>query len=84
MVFIFSVITLFSVLNIILYFLIILYSDNSKFILNMSNKRPWFGTFIKYYKNSRLSLIVIEFLFFGFSTEIMIFISLFILTNAFV
>ena len=84
MVFIFSVISLFSVLNIILYFLIILYSDNSKFILELSNKRPWFGRFIKYYKNSRLSLIVIEFLFFVFSIGGMIFISFIILTKCFI
>jgi hypothetical protein len=84
MVFIFSVISFLSVLNIIIYFIIIIYSDNSKFVLNMSNKRPWFGKFIKYYKSSRLSLIVIEFLFFVFSTGGMVFISFIILTKCFV
>lgn len=39
-VFIFSVISLLCFFNILIYFIIVLYSDNSKFILDMCNKRP--------------------------------------------
>lgn len=84
MVFIFSIIALLSGFNIILYFIVLLYSDNSKLILNLSNKSPLFVKFLKMYKNSRLSLIVIESLFFVLSTGGMIFISFFILTKCFV
>jgi hypothetical protein len=83
MVFIFSIISLLSGFNIILYFIVLLYSDNSKFILNLSNKSPLFVKFLKMYKNSRLSLIIIESLFFVLSTGGMIFISFLILTNVF-
>ena len=52
MVFIFSIISLLSGFNIILYFIVLLYSDNSKFILNLSNKSPLFVKFLKMYKNT--------------------------------
>lgn len=84
MVFIFSVISFLSVLNIIFYFLIIMYSDKSKFILDLSNKRPLFGKLVKYYKNTRLSLIIVELGFFVWSIGSMIFISYIIFTKCFV
>jgi hypothetical protein len=84
MVFIFSVISLLSVLNIIIYFLIIIYSDKIKFIQDWSKKSKLFAKIFKSYKNTRLTLIVIEFLFFIFSTGGMIFISFIFLTKTFV
>jgi hypothetical protein len=40
MVFIFSIICLLSFMNVLIYFLVLLYSDKSKFILNLSEKKP--------------------------------------------
>jgi len=72
MVFIFSVLSLLSVLNIKLYFLIIIYSDNIKFLQDWSKKSPLFAKFLKSYKKTRLSLIVIEFIIFILCTGGMI------------
>lgn len=85
MVLFFSVI--FYLVFLILYYIfnyIILYSDNSKFILDLSNKRPLFGKIIKRYKNTRWTIIVIELLFFVLSTGGLIFISFIVLTKCFV
>lgn len=72
MVLIFSIISLLSVFNVVLYFLVILYSDNSKYVLDLSNKNPLISKIIKKYKNTRLSLIIIELTFFVLSTGGMI------------
>jgi len=84
MVFIFSVLSLLSVLNIIIYFLIILYSDKIKFIQDWSTKSPLFAKILKVYKNTRISLIIIEFIFFALCTGGMIFLSFICLTKLFV
>ena len=84
MVFIFSVLSLLSVLNIMLYFLIVIYSDDIKFFKDWSKKSPLFAKFLNYYKKTRIYLIVIEFIFFVLCTGGMIFLSFIILTKTFV
>lgn len=84
MVFIFSVISLLSVFNIIIYFIVINYADKSLYFREMCEKRKWFGRIVNYYKKSRLTFIVIEFLFFVMSTVGMIFLSFIVLTRYFV
>ena len=65
-------------------------ADNSKFIVDMSNKKPWIAKLIKYYKNSRLSFIAAQrragrnSIFYFFCISGMIFISFTVLTNCFV
>lgn len=83
MVLIFSIISLLSVFNLILYFFIIKYYETN-FVLELINKWGLFGKFIKYYKKSRLSLIVIEFLFLVFSSGGMVYISFIVFTKCFV
>ena len=84
MVFIFSVLSLVSVLNIMLYFLIVIYSDDIKIFKDWSKKSPLFAKFLNYYKKSRIYLIVIEFIFFVVCTGGMIFLSFIILSKTFV
>jgi hypothetical protein len=84
MVFIFSVLSLLSVLNIILYFLILRYSYKIQNFQDWSTKSPLFYQNLKSYKNTRLSLIVIEFIFFALCTGGMIFLSFIFLTKTFV
>jgi hypothetical protein len=84
MVFIFSVLSLLSVLNIILYFLIIIYSDKIKIFQDWSKKSPLFAKILKAYKNTRIYLIVIEFIVFALCTGGMIFLSFIVLTKTFV
>jgi len=84
MVFIFSVISLISVWNIILYFLVIMYSDKIKIIQDLSKKSPLFAKILKTYKNTRIFLIVVEIIFFVACIGGMIFMSFIILTKTFV
>lgn len=75
MVFIFSIICLLSFINVLIYFLVLLYSDKSKFILNLSEQKPWIKRFLNLYKQSRISFIITEIIFFILSVNGMIFIS---------
>lgn len=80
MVFIFSLICLFSFMNIFLYFMILIYSEKSKFILDLCNRKPWFSKIINLYKKTRISFIVIELLFFIVSITGLIGLSFYLLT----
>jgi hypothetical protein len=62
-------------MNVLIYFLVLLYSDKSKFILNLSEKKPWFNKILTLYKQSRISFIITEIIFFILSVNGMIFIS---------
>jgi hypothetical protein len=64
MVFIFSLISLLSFINIIIYLFVVHFSDNNKFIMDMSNKKTWIKKIITRYKNTRIFFIIIELMFF--------------------